>query len=762
MNLFGSALESAVRSLLVAGVVWAGLRVFRVRNVLALKTVWGLVLAAAVAMPLLLPVAARWKALPVGATVVLPASMQKLLGVEPQFAQAPKATRAVEPYAQPMFAAVQAETTRPHERATRVEKFPAAGRPEGEDSYFSSEIQASKYETPAVSRAEFAAPVERWGKTAAQTPSREIGVIGIAWLLYLGVATALLLRMLFGVAAAYRIWQRAEPVETDALFGIDGRQVRASRAVASPVTIGSGIVLPAEFAEWDAEKLRIVLAHERSHIRQKDFYLQLLAGLHAIAFWFSPLGWWLKSRLSDLAEAISDRAGLCEAASRSAYAQVLLEFAARPHPTHVGVAMARKGSLSRRIDRVLNDNVFQQAFTASRTRIAAAVLLVPAALFAAMTLVRVQAAAQTTPQPTPAAQQAPDAMPTPAAQPTAAPEAAPQAAPATPDVTPTPAPAAPATNGEAMQDIAPPSPPVGPIHVEVPKTVIVIPKMPPMPPMKVVVPRINIVVPKIASMPPMPKMYVLAKLDHLRLMGPIAYSVQGPQMIVMKDGRNVYQEMTDGDEFVLVRRNGGNEQFSGGWAKGHEEEIAKAGKLAHGDFLWFTRDGKSYYIDDPATVSSVEASMEAMQAQQKELGTEQEALGRLQEDLAKQQEDMHRDLERVSMTTPNMNEEIAKVQAVLAELQAKQGSTMTTKEWGDIESKLGELQAKLGQMRAGVSSREGSFGSKMGELGAREGELGAKQGRLGERQARLAMAFQQKVKATIDESLAGGKAHPVQ
>jgi len=49
----------------------------------------------------------------------------------------------------------------------------------------------------------------------------------------------------------------------------------------SPVNIGSGIVLPADFANWGEEKLRVVLAHERSHVRQGDFYLQLFAGLYA-------------------------------------------------------------------------------------------------------------------------------------------------------------------------------------------------------------------------------------------------------------------------------------------------------------------------------------------------------------------------------------------------------------------------------------------------------------------------------------------------
>jgi len=36
----------------------------------------------------------------------------------------------------------------------------------------------------------------------------------------------------------------------------------------------------------------------------------MLAGLYAAVFWFSPLGWWLKRKLSDLGEAISDRPAL--------------------------------------------------------------------------------------------------------------------------------------------------------------------------------------------------------------------------------------------------------------------------------------------------------------------------------------------------------------------------------------------------------------------------------------------------------------------
>ena len=58
--------------------------------------------------------------------------------------------------------------------------------------------------------------------------------------------------------------------------------------------------------------------------------------------------------------------------------------------------MARSGRLSQRIERLLNDNSFRQAFAGTRRRALLAVLLVPVALFAATALVRVQAAGQST------------------------------------------------------------------------------------------------------------------------------------------------------------------------------------------------------------------------------------------------------------------------------------------------------------------------------------------------------------------------------
>ncbi len=257
----------------------------------------------------------------------------------------------------------------------------------------------------------------------AVAPARAaLSLSKIILLLYLAVAGVFLIRLAWGLIAALGLWHRATPITGELLTVSASVDLRCSSEVSSPVTICSAIVLPADYATWDSEKLRVVLAHERSHIRQRDFYLQLLAGVYAAVVWFSPLGWWLKRKLSDLAEAISDRAGLEEAADRASYAQILLEFAAAPRPTLIGVAMARNGSLSRRIERLLNDVSFRQAFAGS-SRALAAVLVVPVVLFAVTALVRVQAAGQQAPEPP-------------------APAAAPQRAVAAP-----PAPVAPAASG---------------------------------------------------------------------------------------------------------------------------------------------------------------------------------------------------------------------------------------------------------------------------------------------------------------------------
>jgi len=111
-----------------------------------------------------------------------------------------------------------------------------------------------------------------------------ISAAAIAWLIYLGMPVRCFCAFLrFGHGAASLASRGTCLIGRYAALR-PGLPLRASRSVSSPGTIGSGILLPADYADWDAEKLRIVLAHERSHIRQGDFYLQLLAALYAALF----------------------------------------------------------------------------------------------------------------------------------------------------------------------------------------------------------------------------------------------------------------------------------------------------------------------------------------------------------------------------------------------------------------------------------------------------------------------------------------------
>ena len=322
-------LESAFRSLLMATVVWSGIRLLRVRNVAVQKVAWVLVLMAAVAMPGLM----GWRLPQSKAAVVVP--VQRF--------------------------------------APRVVSVRDTGAPVHMTANPAVIVHAPQSTGTS-------AGIKWW--SAYQWKSMIVPA-------YLAICAVLLLRFVFGLVMALRILHRAE----EASVLLEPRaSVRISADIQTPVTIGSTIVLPETHEDWNLHKLRVVLAHERSHVRQCDFYLQMIAGLHTVFFWFSPLSWWLRKEISDLGEAISDRAALDEAQSRANYAEVLVEFAAIRRRPLAGVAMARSSNIRRRIDRLLVEQKFRSAFTTCRWHLAVAAALVPAALVAAVALVRVDAA----------------------------------------------------------------------------------------------------------------------------------------------------------------------------------------------------------------------------------------------------------------------------------------------------------------------------------------------------------------------------------
>ena len=684
MNL---VLESAARTFALVVVAWAALRLLRVTNVVAQKVAWIIVLAAALAMPFL--VRQHWIKLP---PISIPASSLPASWMT-------------------------------HARAATPEPILHVTAPQREERTAATALDLVTV-APAAAPAVTAAP-----PTSRQwtfPPFRSLIVPS-----YLVVAGILLLRLLFGLALAFRVWYRAEP----ASVLVDPRaNVRFSRDIRTPVTIGLGIVLPSGFQKWPRRALHLVLAHERAHVRQADFYLQLFAQLHTAIFWFNPAAWWIQKHLSDLGEAISDYAAVREAHDAPSYAELLLEVAATPRQPLFAVPMARSSRIERRIERILSDGLFRRAFIEHKGRALAVAAILPLILALSSSLLAVRAA-EVAPVTLPAmqvvAQEEPGAIATPVAPaPASAPAPAAPVAPQHPSA-PSQAAVAPAAPGASVAPVSP-SPATAQSASPQPK------------PAPAVAPFV-VVNPTVSQIKVPVKALVTVKVDT------------APLVAIARAVASIPQDADwsqDSDDSYMIVEGGRTHMFNvrGG------SEMESLSKKVHGNYILTERDGKYYVIDDPVLMQQTRNLFAPIE----ELGRQQEALGAQQEKLGEQQEKLGEQQEKVHIETPDMSKEIAELQDTVKKLQdLEKSKTVTQSELADIQGRIGGIEGRLGGMMGQMGAQEGDLGRQQGELGRQQGELGRKQGELGRQQGRLAREASRQIRAMIDQAFKDGKAKPV-
>ena len=167
---------------------------------------------------------------------------------------------------------------------------------------------------------------------------------------YILVAALLFARLALGLGSCWRMLRATHPVGAD---WAAGQRLRTSTWIGAPVAVGSNVLLPAEYVNWDAGRRQAVLAHEGAHVARGDFYVQLLSQVNRSIFWFSPLSWWLHRRLIALAELASDDAAIEALGDRRGYAAILRDFARLPRTLSIGVAMASPATDGPRILRIL-------------------------------------------------------------------------------------------------------------------------------------------------------------------------------------------------------------------------------------------------------------------------------------------------------------------------------------------------------------------------------------------------------------------------
>ena len=230
---------------------------------------------------------------------------------------------------------------------------------------------------------------------------------GVLVLWFLGFS-ALLLRLLAGLARLILLARRAEPLFDDAWMREvlnTSRNYEISRAIrlleshdssAMPLTYGlfcPAILLPAGAAQWPEERRRIVLSHELAHIARNDWFLQICAELARALYWFHPLVWLAAARLRHESERACDDAVLLSGVPPSHYASQLLDLARTlENPGRAwstALAIARPSNLERRFAAMLNPSVNRRNLS-SRTK-----LLIP---FLALSLLLPLAALRLTAQ----------------------------------------------------------------------------------------------------------------------------------------------------------------------------------------------------------------------------------------------------------------------------------------------------------------------------------------------------------------------------
>ena len=722
-------LEAAFRSLLMAVAVWAGIRLFRVQAVLAQKIAWALVLVASIVMPIAMR--APWLVLDQAIRIPVrhPANPEKI---------APTTIVPV-PYSQVSSHAENAQrqhfapAPKPSPAHPRHFAPPIVGSPQPFEPAFALQPLPAAQAAPSARPAAPAPTVRKGGRFIWTWAQIELALIAV----YFAVAAILLLRTCAGLLLAFRIWRRSTP--TAGTLAAHPSRIRVSADLSTPVTIGSTVILPADCADWDEPKLRIVLAHEQSHVRQGDFFLQLLAAIHAAVFWFSPVGWWLQRKISELGEALSDRAGLEQATDPASYARILLEFAAMPRTSPfagalTGVAMARSSNLSSRIERILNARLFRVAFLGGRRHAFLAAVLAPAALVAAVACIRIVPAVE-------------------AAQVQSSSTGSSQSS----GQSSSPGTSASSAGTSSDAKLAPGGM-TGQISGEMPEQVTSLEtgqssdQVSPLPPP--------------ASPAPM-------------LQAPEPPQVHEPVPPLPPEPGNgsVFGYSDDGDDsFAIVRGKDSTVTMSGNTG----EQLEKAKRKYHNNFIWFEHDGKSYVITDPAILARGEALFKSDPA----FKLREEDLNRLQAKLNLEMAKLQPEIDKASVPGPEFAAKMAKLEAELSELRsdkyiemAKQISKEVSekkvltdeqiKEITDVkleglQEKIGEIQGQLGELQGQMGEREGLLGEKQGEIGEKMGKLGEEMGRLGEIEGKHGEEAARKLKAILDQAVKDGNAKPLE
>lgn len=153
--------------------------------------------------------------------------------------------------------------------------------------------------------------------------------------------------------------------------------LRVSNEVLSPMAMGiwrKTVILPVSIMmRVPLEELEAIFAHELAHIKRWDFVTNLIQTAVESVLFFHPAVWWVSRIVRERREVCCDDIAVHSCADAVLYARALLRLEEqRSAETQLAVALAgSKGSLLRRVSRVLGEGMAMESRMTSGVRVVA-------------------------------------------------------------------------------------------------------------------------------------------------------------------------------------------------------------------------------------------------------------------------------------------------------------------------------------------------------------------------------------------------------
>ena len=177
------------------------------------------------------------------------------------------------------------------------------------------------------------------------------------------------------------------------------------------------------------------------------------------------------------------------------------------------------------------------------------------------------------------------------------------------------------------------------------------------------------------------------------------------------------------------------------------DAFARMRERRAGDFLWFRRAGKTWLIEDPATLrqaGELFAPLRALEPEQEDLQRRQEELSEKEEELDRQQDELESQMERLTEeagdTEGDWDEEF----------------TVSEQAAPPSEQELAAIQKELDQLR----DQQDALRPRQREIQAKDRELEAVERRLDAREEKLEAEAEAKLWVLIDAAVRSGVAKP--